>query len=146
MRKKINEGMDQGKTHLSRYRAGYYGIGSLAIIFLVGCAQLKKIALVTGVTSATAGAASALGLATVPTAVVTGVAAAAVSARNAYADAKTSSTGDEMHTAASCAETNFWDVIQSLFETAGWLLILVILVPMLLGWILPGPLERKKKK
>jgi hypothetical protein len=27
----------------------------------------------------------------------------------------------------------------------GWLLILVILVPMILGWILPGPLERKRK-
>jgi hypothetical protein len=146
MRKKINEGMDQGKTHLSRYRAGYYGIGSLAIIFLVGCAQLKKIALVTGVTSATAGAASALGLATVPTAVVTGVAAAAVSARNAYADAKTSSTGDNMPTVANCAPDNFFTLLGDLVSVSGYFLILVVAVPMLLGWILPGPLERKKKK
>jgi len=50
--------------------------------------------------------------------------------------------GEDM---TSCAETNFWDVVQSLFEMGGWLLILVVLVPMVLGWILPGPLERKKK-
>jgi hypothetical protein len=46
----------------------------------------------------------------------------------------------------SCAETNFWDVIGQLIEMGGWLLILVVLIPMVLGWILPGPLERKKKK
>jgi hypothetical protein len=27
----------------------------------------------------------------------------------------------------------------------GWFLILLFVVPMLLGWILPGPLVRKKK-
>jgi hypothetical protein len=26
----------------------------------------------------------------------------------------------------------------------GWALILIIVVPIILGWILPGPLERKK--
>jgi hypothetical protein len=141
--RKNNEGMDKGQSHLSRYRLGYCSVGSLAIACLVGCAQIKKMALIGGVTSATAGAASALGVATVPTALASGVAASVTSA---YVAAKTPSTGDKMHTAASCAETNFWDVIQSLFETAGWLLILVILVPMVLGWILPGPLERRKKK
>jgi hypothetical protein len=27
----------------------------------------------------------------------------------------------------------------------GWALILIIVVPIILGWILPGPLEKKKK-
>jgi predicted Na+-dependent transporter len=46
----------------------------------------------------------------------------------------------------SCAATNFWDVIGQLIEMGGWLLVLVVLIPMVLGWILPGPLERRKKK
>jgi hypothetical protein len=44
-----------------------------------------------------------------------------------------------------CAQDNFWSLLGSLVEMGGWLLILVILVPMILGWILPGPLERKRK-
>jgi hypothetical protein len=34
----------------------------------------------------------------------------------------------------------------SLVEMGGWLLILVVVAPMVLGWLLPGPLERAKKK
>jgi hypothetical protein len=44
-----------------------------------------------------------------------------------------------------CAPDNFWSLLGSIIEMGGWLLILVILVPMILGWILPGPLERKRK-
>jgi disulfide bond formation protein DsbB len=146
MRKKTNERMDKRESHLSRYRFGYCGIGSVAIIFLVGCAQLKKMALVGGVASVTAGAASALGVATVPTALVTGVAAAAASVAGASVDAKTSSIGENMPTAVSCAPDNFWTLLGDLVSMSGYFLILVVAVPMLLGWILPGPLERKKKK
>ena len=143
MRKKINERLDQGKSHLSRYRLGYFGVGSLAIVLLAGCAQLKKMAVVGGVTSATAGAASALGLATVPTAIASGVAASVAAA---YVGAKTSSIGENMPIAASCAPDNFFTLLGDLVSMSGYFLILVVAVPMLLGWILPGPLERKKKK
>ena len=47
---------------------------------------------------------------------------------------------------SDCAPDNFWSLLGSLVEMGGWLLILVVMVPMVLGWILPGPLERKKKK
>ena len=43
------------------------------------------------------------------------------------------------------APDNFWTLLGKLVETGGWVLLLVLLVPMVLGWILPGPLERKKK-
>jgi len=45
----------------------------------------------------------------------------------------------------SCAPDNFWSLLGSLVEMGGWLLILVFVAPMILGWILPGPLEKKKK-
>jgi hypothetical protein len=54
--------------------------------------------------------------------------------------------GGNMPTATSCAPDNFWTLLGDLVSMGGWLLILVVMVPMVLGWILPGPLERKKKK
>ena len=53
-----------------------------------------------------------------------------------------SSKGVDM---TSCAPDNFWTLLGDLVSMGGWLLILVIVAPMVLGWILPGPLERKKK-
>ena len=91
-----------------------------------------------------AGAASALSSGVLVPAVTGGVTASVTSVVADQTTKKPMSLlkGEDM---TSCAETNFWDVLQSLFEMGGWLLILVVLVPMVLGWILPGPLERKKK-
>jgi len=58
-------------------------------------------------------------------------------------DVMSPATGDT--TLSNCVEPNFFSVLQQLVETGGWMLTLVILVPMVLGWMLPGPLERKKK-
>ena len=144
MKEKINERLDERESHLSRYRFGYCGVGSLAIVFLIGCAQIKKMALVAGVTSATAGAVSALtGGAIAQTALAAGVAASVTSA---VVDAKNPLTGENMPTAASCAPDNFWTLLGDLVSMGGYFLILVVAVPMLLGWILPGPLARKKKE
>jgi hypothetical protein len=45
----------------------------------------------------------------------------------------------------SVQHKTFFTVIEDLVEVAGWFLILFFLGPIILGWILPGPLERKKK-
>ena len=57
-----------------------------------------------------------------------------------------SKKGGVMATAASCAPDNFWTLLGDLVSMGGWLLILVIVIPMILGWLLPGPLEKAKKK
>ena len=44
-----------------------------------------------------------------------------------------------------CAPDNFWSLLGSLIQMGGWALILIVVAPMVLGWILPGPLEKKKK-
>jgi hypothetical protein len=54
-------------------------------------------------------------------------------------------TGDAPVTIVQEAAPNFFSILSQLVETGGWLLLLVLLVPMVLGWILPGPLEKKKK-
>ena len=122
----------------SRIGSRYYCL--LPLLWVTGCTSLKKAALIGGATSVAAGAASALSGGALVPAVAGGLTASVTSV---VADRSTPSPKEQVMT--SCAETNFWDVLQSLFEMGGWLLILVVLVPMVLGWILPGPLERKKK-
>ena len=45
-----------------------------------------------------------------------------------------------------CAPDNFFTLLGKLVEMGGWLLVLIFVVPMLLGWILPGPLTTHGKK
>ena len=134
--------MDEVKPHLRSNCWRYLSVCALPLV-LVGCSSLKKAAIVGGATSVAAGAASALsGGARVP-AVAGGLTASVTSVVAGQSKPDIPLLKGQAMT--SCAETNFWDVLQSLFEMGGWLLILVVLVPMVLGWILPGPLERKKK-
>ena len=93
-----------------------------------------------GITTAAAGVGSVVSSGALVPAVAGGLAASVMSVGADLSSEKTGGT-----TLNNCVEPNFFSVIQQLVETGGWLLILVILVPMVLGWILPGPLERKKK-
>ena len=45
-----------------------------------------------------------------------------------------------------CAPDNIWSLLEKLVGVGGWFLILIFVVPMLLGWILPGPLTTHGKK
>ena len=143
---RILNGNDQkfceGKAHLRRYCSRYLGICSLQFI-LVGCTSLKKAALIGG---GSLGAGAIASIATSGTAPVLLASAVGASATSVVADVMTPSKGGRMPTAASCAPDNFWTLLGDLVSMGGWLLILIIVVPMVLGWLLPGPLERAKKK
>ena len=115
----------------------------LPILWIGGCTSLKKAVLIGG---GSLGAGAIASIATSGTAPVLLASAVGASVTSVAVDVMTPMKGDNMPTAANCAETNFWDVVGQLIEMGGWLLILVVLIPMVLGWILPGPLERKKKK
>ena len=110
---------------------------------LAGCTSLKKAALI-GTGSLGAGAIASI--ATSGTAPVLLAAAGGASVTSVIADVMSPSKGGDMPTAASCAPDNFWTLLGDLVSMGGWLLILVIVIPMVLGWLLPGPLERAKKK
>jgi len=112
---------------------------STASVLLISCTTLKKA----GVTAIVAG-----GGATVAT-VLSGGAAAPIlgGMTGAYVgDVATEvlmsgkSKGVSMD---SCAPDNFWTLLGDLASMGGWLLILVILIPMVLGWFLPGPVKLK---
>ena len=110
--------------------------------FLVGCGTIKKagiVAIAAG-TGAIAGTVLSGGVA----APILGATTTAfvVDVVTEVTDTTPTFTGADM----SCAPDNFWTLLGSLIEMGGWLLILVVVAPMILGWILPGPLEKRKKR
>jgi len=114
---------------------------TLSLIGLIGCTTLKKASIV-----GLAGGSGALAGGLVSTGVLAPVAGAVVT--SAVADVVTEVTsigGAGKKVMSDCAPDNFWSLLGSLVEMGGWFLLLLILVPMVLGWVLPGPLERKKK-
>ena len=108
---------------------------------LVGCQHLKTGAATAGVVAA---ASALLPAAIVAPAVLGGVTAATVSALTAVPQAQASEINAD--TVVQEAPANFFDLLGSLVEMGGWLLVLIFVVPMLLGWILPGPLTTHGKK
>jgi hypothetical protein len=106
--------------------------------FAVGCTTIKKATVVaTG---------AALG-ATAGTVLSGGVAAPILGAMTSafVTDVVTEISHRTAVSNVDCAPDNIWTILQSLVQIGGWGLLLVFVGPMILGWILPGPLERKKK-
>jgi hypothetical protein len=118
---------------------GYWLVVIAGCACTVGCTTLKKAAIVSslGTTGALVGNAvsGTAGL------VVGGLTTAAVA--DVATEVMVGSTSSSAMN--NCAPDNFWSLLGSLVEMGGWLLILIFIAPMVLGWILPGPLEKKKK-
>jgi len=117
------------------------------LLTITGCSLGKlKTGLMTGAATATTVAAvSALTPSVIAPAIVGGVTGATVSALVAEPSVKSEPIAVTAETVVNKAPDNFWSLLGKLVGMGGWLLGLVILLPMVLGWILPGPLERRKK-
>ena len=116
---------------------------------IAGCSLGKiKTGLMTGAaTTAVVGATTAwTGGAIVPTAGGGGVTAATASALTAESPAKGQPIAVTADTVVNKAPDNFFTLLGKLVGMGGWLLGLVLLLPMVIGWIIPGPLQRAKKK
>ncbi len=116
---------------------------------IAGCSLGKiKTGLMTGAaTTAVVGATTALtGGAIVPTAVVGGTTAAVASALTAEPSVKGEPIAVTADTVVQQAPDNFFTLLGKLVGMGGWLLGLVLLLPMVIGWIIPGPLQKVKKK
>ncbi len=125
---------DTMRTHwCSRYLA------PLTLLGLVGCTTVKKATVVaTG---------AALG-ATVGTVLSGGVLAPIAGAMTSafVTDVVTEISYRTAVNSMDCAPDNIWTIMQSLVEIGGWALLLIFVAPMIIGWIFPGPLERKRKQ
>ena len=111
----------------------------LSSIGLIGCTTLKKAAIVSslGTTGALVGNAvsGTAGL------VVGGLTTAAVA--DIATEVMVGSTSNSAMN--SCAPDNFWSLLGSLIEVGGWALILIVIVPMVFSWLMPGPIQFKKR-
>ena len=107
--------------------------------FLIGCTTVKKATVVA--TGAAVGA-------TAGTVLSGGVAAPILGAMTSafVVDVVTEISYKTAGGNMDCAPDNFWSLLGSLIQMGGWALILIVVAPMVLGWILPGPLERKRKQ
>ena len=126
----------------------YVYLGLILTIFLSGCSLSKiKSGLITGAaTSAVVGVTSVLpGGVIVPT-VAAGLTAATASALTAESPVKGEPISVTAETVVNKAPDNFFTLLGKLVGMGGWLLGLVLLLPMVIGWIIPGPLQKVKKK
>ena len=137
-----------GRTGSHRSRRLGVWLVVLATCCLAGCTTLKKAA----VTSLGAGGGAIVG------SVLSGGAVAPILGATTGAfvtDVVTEATmtkkasGTVLQTEAGmieCAPDNIFSLLEKLVGVGGWFLILLFVVPMLLGWILPGPLTTHGKK
>ena len=119
---------------------GLQVIGLLtALVLLTSCTTIKKAGVTSLATGAAVTVATALSSgATVPILAATTTAFVA----SAVTDVTISDQSKVMNM-TDCAPDNFWSLLGQLIETGGWLLILIIGVPMIFSWLLPGPVKFK---
>jgi len=122
---------------------GVTRIGCLVLlpIGLIGCTILKKASIVSlgagaGALAGTvlSGGVAAPILGATTTAFVTDVVTEAIPIGR---------TGKKLMN--DCAPDNFWSLLGTLIEMGGWALILIVVVPMLFSWLMPGPIQFKKR-
>ena len=114
----------------------------LAPALAVGCTSLKKagiVSLATG-TGAAVGTVSSGGVLAPILGAMTGAFVGDVTTEMVYTQFLTEIGGKTM-----CSPDNFWSLLGSLIEMGGWALILIVIVPMVFSWLMPGPIQFKKR-
>ena len=128
-------------SNRSRSRLGYWLVVIATCGSLVGCQHLKTMGATSGVVAATG---LLTGGAVLPTAIAGGVTAGTVSALTAKPQIQAAEiTAD---TVVHHAPDNFFTLLGKLIKMGGIATILIILVPMIFSWLLPGPIQFKGRK
>ena len=125
----------------SGYRRSCIWLVVLTTCCLASCTTLKKA----GVTSLGAGTGAIVGSALsggVAAPILGGTTGAFVGDVATEVMMSSSSKGKAM---TDCAPDNFWSMLGTLIEMGGWALILIFLLPIVIGWILPGPTKLNRK-
>ena len=116
------------------------------MLSIAGCSSLKSSLMTGAATSAVVGVTSVLpGGVIVPT-VAAGLTAATASALTAESPVKGEPISVTADTVVNKAPDNFWTLLGKLISMGGWALILIVIVPMLFSWLMPGPIQFKGKK
>ena len=133
------QAVDLGGSHLDHRHWWFLW---LILPFLSGCAALKKTALIAGVSSIGAVAGSALsGSVGAGVGALTGATVGQVVATGLQEPETISGQPITAETVVAQAPTNLWDVVSQFGLWAG----LIILIPLVLGILLPGPVQFKRR-
>ena len=136
--------LDMGGVTINR--CARYLCLALFSLSIAGCSTLKSSLKTGAATSAVVGVTSVLpGGVLVPT-VAGGLTAATASALTAEKSVKGEPISVTADTVVNKAPDNFWTLLGKLISMGGWALILIVIVPMLFSWLLPGPIQFKGKK
>ena len=141
------QAVDMGRN--SSYHHNRWILWGLILIFLMslsGCGTLKSSLITGAATSAAVGVTSVVAPGVIVPAAVGGTTAAVASALTAGSQIKGEPIAVTADTVVNKAPDNFFTLLGKLVGMGGWLLGLVILLPMILGWIIPGPLKMHKRK
>ena len=139
----VDMGSNSSNHHNRRILWGLILICSLS---LPGCGTLKSSLITGAVTSAAVGVTSVVAPGVLVPAAVGGTTAVIASALTAGPSVKGEPISVTADTVVNKAPDNFFTLLGKLVGMGGWLLGLVLLLPMVLGWIIPGPLTTHKKK
>jgi len=115
---------------------------------IAGCSLPKiKSSLITGIATTTAvGVTSVVAPGVLVPAVIGGTTAVIASALSAERSVKVESIAVTADTVVQEAPDNFWTLLGKLTKVGGWALLLIVLVPMIFSWFMPGPIQFKGKK
>ena len=119
------------------------------ILILTGCSlQKMKSGLLTGAatTGLVAASNAVMPAAIVLPAVVGGVTAATVSAVTAERSGSGEPVSVIADTVVQQAPDNFFTLLGKLIKIGGLATVLIVLVPMIFSWLMPGPIQFKGKK
>jgi hypothetical protein len=138
--------MGGNNPHHSHWRF-LWGLILVSTLSIAGCSLGKiKSGLMTGAaTSAAVGVTSAIAPGVLVPAAVGGTTAAVASALTAESTSKVEPVEVQAETFVQEAPDNFWTLLGKLVKVGGWALGLIILLPMLFSWLMPGPVQFKKK-
>ena len=116
------------------------------MLSIAGCSSLKSSLMTGAATSAVVGVTSVLPGGVLVPSIAGGLTAATASVLTAESPVKGEPISVTADTVVNKAPDNFWTLFGKLISMGGWALILVVAVPMLFSWLMPGPIQFKGKK
>ena len=140
--------MDMGSSNINYCnRRILWGLILVSTLSIGGCSWGKiKSSLMTGAaTGAVVGVTSVLPGGAIVPAAAGALTAASASALTAPDQIEGQPVEVQAETFVQEAPDNFWTLLGKLVKVGGWALGLIILLPMLFSWLMPGPVQFKKK-
>ena len=116
----------------------------VCLLSMTGCGTLKSSLITGAATSGIVAATSVFPGGVIAPALAGGAVAATASALSAEKPGKAANI--TAATVVNKAPDNFWTLLGKLISMGGWALILIVVVPMLFSWLMPGPIQFKGKK